>query len=532
MNVLCVFCGGFTALYFFVFALFVVASSIISFAFWWHNFVTMHDFLLRLGSSQPIHLYVQHAGVLTKGPLQLDARMSRGVFLSDFATWEGIERLFSAHYDPVTRLRRPLAMLDVSKVSSALIEYEGKMIATAKLVRVDQASLGDGLTLFVAKTEEIKIEITVRSTLSATVFEVWRVHCTVPSMTSARINHVLTSSVARVSQPLSSNTKNSQLATLRQHWDDANLPEPSSNNEIFGSNPVDSCISVDLPTFDARIASDAAYTRGLSIGYSVEAGHSLLHTDIGTQLLTAHASPSTTIKFDPKLWVDRVASVQATPRSEDYLQKAQELGDRLDNQLISGWAGDLWRGMQGLVPDRIKNLLPQKPENVETLKNFDLMTPEEAENQVPSDDTEMVVPIPKTEVDWDRIVAGAKKAGGVAKKIDQSQTASAVIGALTSTADRDGLSRLEFVAKAFAADVDMDPNGATYTLVKQAPKVKAAMEAAAEKLRYLKAEDVKPYIENIRKIYNNEDLRTFGSWLAKASKAAMEKTASAASKVL
>lgn len=519
--------------------------------------VMWHAQILLPNGAGSLPLYVQDTNATNAQLVEFDARMSRSQFLSQLTTLDDVARLF----DNVHGHR--LWMLD-ERMPVVEVQFSGQQpaptLGAIELRQMDAVD-ADGWALFAnPQPETVHMRAWARKTAVTGQWAVWRVRCSVYMsrltapitriMRTLRASHLFRASVTPVGCDACGGEPKGELVAevyddrhrckegFLERWRRRLLGDPAScplltkqEPEPTSDKPVESCLEWAMPTFQAALPSDRACIRALSRSYAVDAGHSLAHTDIGSALISSSVSPQTSLMHASDMFIQSAVDYGLADHggySSAYLDAADTFDERVRlavqaTEPVEGWLRDLWTGMVDGIPESLKKFLPKK-ENVDIFNEAEVSV---APTRALDPELEALMggggapppSKPATQVDYDRLAAGAssaaKGAGQALKKLDSSDTAKALVQALVR--DKSDVPYVEALGRALANDLGVAKDGvASQLIVKGAPKLKTALSAAAGKLRTMKASDFSAYTEALRKMVNNADMAKLGSVLARA----------------
>lgn len=453
----------------------------------------MWPLYLVTSNNQRVLLHVQDTDVHNADVIHLDARMARSRWHGHTTTLGDVARLFGAHYDVHTGAQRPLFFLDSpyalqleSEGPSFLVagatsrQHQVHRLATTTVEPVTQ----DGKWLVMMTTAQggrFSARLWVTPTQQCGHFAVWRVHCTVHTarysrgtqhaavLSAARSHHLYSGRVLRRVAESPNDTQSGPVGAFQRAW---------LQGDTGAQEAVSACVAWDEPaTITAQLPSDGVMLSALNVGYSVEAGHSLLTTEIGDSLLASNTAPGDAIRQSPSAWitkaVERVHGGQAAPSawSDAYRGDAQLFGEQIGATIVEkmrGWFDE----MQGKVPEWLKRVLPSE-ETIKTLQAID-------------------------------VKKAATDALSTARDVATSNTATAVISTIGMNPKVGEL--LPIWSKAVLADLRLDDTAVGDFVIKNSSAVETAMVSMLKKMRYLNPSDLKQYGATFRSLIGNKDM--------------------------
>lgn len=525
--------------------------------------VMWHAQILLPNGAGSLPLYVQDTNATNPQVVEFDARMSRSQFLSQLTTLDDVARLFdNVHGHRLWLLDERMPVVEVQCTG----QQPTPTLGAIELRQMDAVD-SDGWALFTnPQPTTVHMRAWARKTTVTGQWAVWRVRCSVYMsrltapitriMRTLRASHLFHASVTPVgcdacggsAKPEPKGELVAEVYDDRhrckegflERWRRRLLGDPTScplhNKQEpapTSDKPVESCLEWAMPTFQAALPSDRACMRALSRSYAVDAGHSLAHTDIGSALISSSVSPQTSLMHASDMFIQSAVDYGLADHggySPAYLEAADTFDERVRLAVqaaepVEGWLRDMWTGMVDGIPESLKKFLPKK-ENVDIFNEADVSV---APTRALDPELEALLggggapppskPAATTQVDYDRLAAGAagaaKGAGQALKKLDSSDTAKALVQALVR--DKSDVPYVEALGRALANDLGVAKDGvASQLIVKGAPKLKTALGAAAGKLRTMKASDFSAYTDALRKMVNNADMAKLGSVLARA----------------
>ena len=480
------------------------------------------------GELQHVRLYVQDYDAHNADVLHLDARMSRSQFRSHTLTLDDVRRLFESHHDTGTGSTRPLLTLNppymtLLTVDDAAKSLSATMIGGNPIVLQPVFTQSDGWVVLTAPHpgSETSIRMWARETSRPGSYAVWRINCTVHAsrlmrgtgaarrVSSARMHHLLSASLAR---ERAVNSIDVHTGVAERHYYDPSLvgaaaaddDEPMPLERGRPEHFVQTCLSWSGPTMSARLPSDGVMLRALSVGYSVEAGHSLLHSAVGQRLLHANTDPSAAIAVNPVAWINDATETlhgdARAPRAwnDGYRRDAQLMNQRLVAGLldrVQGW----FASAQGKMPPFLAPFMPGE-KTIAALRSLDV-----------------------------------KKAASAAKSAASSKTMAAVV---TSMVKRDSdVPLLQAWGAAVLGDAKLDDTEVGSLLVENAPAVQEGAIKMFNKFKSFAGENVTPgklrdYADTFRKLIGDSDMRDGVLQLAAAASKAGKYVAANSGKVV
>ena len=457
------------------------------------------------GNQQRVQLHVQDYDVHNSSVLHLDARMSRSHFRSHALSLEDVNRLFQTHHDARTGATRPLLVLDDPYAVFLVASPPGgeQYVGVGAPILVQPVVTQSNGWIVLTSTDpggDVSVRMWARETAQPGRFAVWRINCTVHTarlergskpaamMSRARMQHVYAGSLLRARR---GDWINVATGDAERHFYDHGLVDaaPRADSEPMPSvnarpeHFVQTCLAWSYPTMTARLPSDGVMLRALNVGYSVEAGHSLLHSAVGQHLLRGNTDPSAAIAANPNVWINEaVGSIHGgmsapQPWSDDYRRDAERMNQRLIEGLldrVEGW----FKQMQGKVPNFLQPFMPGE-KTIGALRSIN---------------------VTKT----------IKTTAGAAKTAASSKTMAAVVSSLVKR-DTDVVLLQEW-GKAVLGDAKLDDSVVGTLLVENAPAVQEGALKAFNKFKSfaganLTAGKLRDYGATFRQMIGSQDLR-------------------------